>query len=156
MKPPEIKECPSCRALVKAGSTTCPACGYAFPKREPNHGDTAFEGNVISGAPTVIQVVDFWVSRHKKAGKPDSVKLSFFDKMEKEYCMWLALDHGGYATDKALPIVRQFGGKATTVEHALQEWTHWKKPVLISVRQEGRFTRILGIKFALPEEQRSL
>jgi len=147
IKSSPTKECPECHTVLNINVLECPECSHIFPKHEHNHGGEAYEGEVLSGKPDIIQVVDFWVTRHKKAGKPDSVKLSFFDKMNKEYCMWLALDHGGYATDKAIPIVRQFGGKANTVDQALQEWTHWKKPIQIGVKKDGKFDRIVGIKF---------
>jgi DNA repair protein RadD len=147
IKAPPMRECPNCHTMLHISVVICPECEYEFPSSELNHGGTAYEGEVISGQPVIITVTDMWVTRHKKQGKPDSVKITFFDKMSKEYSMWLALDHGGYATDKALPIVRQFGGKAKTVDEALQEWPYWKKPIKISIKQDGKFTRIVGIKF---------
>lgn len=147
IKATPMKECPECRALVNINVLSCPSCSHTFDKHEHNHGGSAFEGAVISGAPVIINVADFWVTRHKKAGKKDSVKLTFFDKMNKEYSIWLALDHGGFTSEKAMSVVRQFGGKATSVDQALQEWTYWKKPIRISVKPEGKFIRVDGIKF---------
>lgn len=155
IKSSPMKECPECHCVLNINVIECPSCDYIFPKHEHNHGGQAYEGEVLSGKPDIIAIVDFWVTRHKKSGKPDSVKLSFFDKMNKEYCMWLALDHGGYATDKAIPIVRQFGGKANTVDQALQEWTYWKKPIQIGVKQDGKYNRVVGIKFAEKEDKQT-
>jgi len=156
IKASPTKECPECHTVLNINVLQCPECEHIFDKHEHNHGGEGYGGDVLSGKPDILQITDFCVFRHKKSGKPDSVKLSFFDKMNKEYCMWLALDHGGYATDKAIPIVRQFGGKANTVEQALQEWTYWKKPIQIGVKKEGRFDRIVGIKFAEPKVQTHL
>lgn len=141
------KQCPACQAIVNIRVKTCESCGYEFPVVAP-HGTEAYNGAVMSGQTTQIEIVDFWVGRHKKPGKPDSLKLSFFDAVDKEYCMWLALDHGGYAAEKAMSVITRFGGRAKNVDEALKEWSYWKKPIGISVKPNGRFFEIVGVKFA--------
>jgi DNA repair protein RadD len=149
-----VKECPNCRTIVNIRVLQCPACGYVFPVIAP-HGDTAYGGAVMSGQVSLIDIVDFYVGRHKKPGKPDSLKLSFYDAMDREYCMWLALDHGGYATEKSISVVQRFGGKATNVDNALKEWSYWKKPIGISVKPRGKFHEIVGVKFARTEAKQN-
>jgi hypothetical protein len=96
----------------------------------------------------MVDVTDTWVSRHKKSGKPDSVKVAFYDKMEKEWPMWLALNSTSqYAQEKSQAIVKQFGGKAVDVDSALDEHFNWKAVEKIQVRMDGRFPRILGFVF---------
>lgn len=144
-----VKQCPQCQVILNIKVKSCPACGFEFPIVAP-HGTEAYNGAVMSGQVTIVEIVDFWVGRHKKPGKPDSLKLSFYDLSDKEYCMWLALDHGGYATEKSIAVVQKFGGKAMNVNDALKEWSYWKKPISISVKPRGRFFEIVGVKFAPP------
>ena len=73
-----VKECPECQSLVHAALRFC-SCGHKFPDPEFNHADRAYGGAVLSS-----QVVAEWVDvdyvnyyRHKKDGKPDSVKVTY-------------------------------------------------------------------------------
>ena len=146
-KPPPQKECPQCHAILSARATTC-ICGYEFPVAAP-HGTLAFDGAVLSGQekPTLISIAGVWISRHKKEGRPDSVKVTFYTSLDKEYYLWLGLDHGGYSTEKSLAIVKRFGGKATNVNDALKESEYWRKPVAISVKPRGKYFDVVGIVF---------
>lgn len=149
-----MKECPVCHVIIHARSVVCPGCGFEFPTTS-RHGTEAYDGAVMADqvAPFLVDVKDVWVSKHSKPGKTQSVKLSFYDSMEKEYPMWLCLDHQGYAQEKALAIVRQMGGKATTVEEALKEWPEWKKVERIQAKQDGKFVRVLGFQFKPNQSQ---
>jgi len=141
------KECPQCHAIVHARATTC-ICGYLFPI-VPQHGTKAFGGAVISSQEKaeIVPIAGVWISRHKKMGSPDMVKVTYFTKLDKEYYSYLGLDHGGYYAEKSLAIVRRFGGKATTVEQALKESEYWRKPVAISVKPRGKWWDVVGIVF---------
>jgi hypothetical protein len=155
--PDPVKECPNCHVILHTRTMVCPACDFAFPVTA-QHGVVAYDGAVLSDQQQsfVVNVVDTWVSRHKKQGKPDSVKVAFYDKEDREYALWLALDHDGYARDKALSIVRQFGGHATTVTDALKEHPYWKKVLNISVRPDGKFFRITGFVFGKQEPKQAV
>jgi DNA repair protein RadD len=144
-----LKECPKCHVIVHARVTVCGFCGYAFPVVAP-HGTTAYDGAVMMGQvkAETVQIAGVWYSRHKKAGKPDSVKVTFYTKLDKEYYTYLGLDHGGYFAEKSLAIVRRFGGKATNVTDALKESiVSWRKPVAISVKPRGPYFDVVGIAF---------
>jgi DNA repair protein RadD len=147
VKAAPLKECPQCHAIIHARVTVCD-CGFEFPAVAP-HGTEAFGGAVMSGQvkPEVVQIEGVWYGRHKKIGKPDSIKVTFFTKLDKEYYTYLGLDHGGYFAEKSLAIVRRFGGKATTVDQALKESEFWRKPVAISVKPRGKFFDVVGIVF---------
>ena len=56
-------------------------------------------------------------------------------------------------SEKALALVRQMGGKATTVEEALKEWPEWKKVDRIQAKQEGKFVRVTGFQFKPNQSQ---
>jgi DNA repair protein RadD len=147
VKAAPLKECPQCHAIVHARVTVCD-CGYKFPVVAP-HGTEAYDGAVMSGQikAEIVPIAGLYVSRHKKPGKPDSVKLTFYTKIDKEYYMWLGLEHGGYYQEKSLAVVKRFGGKAITVADALKESDYWRKPVAISVKPRGRFFDVVGIVF---------
>lgn len=163
-KAPPMKECPQCRAIVHARVTEC-ACGYKFPVSAP-HGSEAYAGAVLAEQikPEVVPIAGTWISRHTKAGSPDSVKVCFYTQLDKEYYMWLGLDHSGYYREKSLATVRKFGGKANTVEEALKESPYWKPVSAIQVRPRGKYWDVLGIVFgpnqqskdgkAVPQQQR--
>ena len=152
VKLPPKKECPTCHVIFHARIMVCPGCGYEFPIPEAtaNHGVESYSGPITSDqiAPFLVDVKDFWVSRHKKIGKPDSVKVAFYDSMEKEWPMWLSLNSTSqYAQEKSQAIVKQLGGKAMDVDSALDEHFNWKQVEKIQVRMDGRFPRILGFVF---------
>lgn len=142
-----LKECPQCHVIVHTRIIEC-ECGYQFPVVAP-HGTIAYDGAVLSGQvkAETVPIAGVWYSRHKKPGKPDSVKVTFFTKLDKEYYTYLGLDHGGYFAEKSHAIVRRFGGKSATVNDALKECDHWRKPIAISVKQRGRFFDVVGIAF---------
>jgi DNA repair protein RadD len=146
-KAPPMKECPQCRLVVHARVTVC-ACGYQFPVVAP-HGTEAYDGAVMSSQvkPEVIPIAGVWIGRHKKPGRPDSVKITFYTALDMEYYMWVGLDHDGYYKEKSLAVVKRFGGKAKTVDEALKESQYWRKPVAIAVKPRGRFFDIVGIIF---------
>ncbi|MFA5150809.1 MAG: DEAD/DEAH box helicase family protein, partial [Candidatus Omnitrophota bacterium] len=137
--PPPMRECDKCHAIFHAAIVKCPQCGYEkeVGPADPRHGAEAYSGPVLTSqqTPFLVDVKDFWVSRHKKHGKPDSLKVSFFDQMDKEFSMWLSLDSASaYAAEKSRAIIKQFGGKAATVDDALKEHFNWRKVERIRVK----------------------
>lgn len=154
--PEPTKECPQCHVILHSRIMQCPACDFQF-QATAAHGVEAYTGAVLKSQqePFVVEVKDTWISRHEKSGKPDSVKVAFYDSAEKEYAIWLALDHEGYAREKALSIVKQFGGSATTVDMALKESFTWKPVTHIQVRPDGRFFRIEGMVFGKSNPKQS-
>lgn len=148
-RPPAVKECPNCRVILYAREMVCPACDYHFPATAP-HGVAAYDGAVLKSQqqPFFVEVVDTWFSRHKKSGKPDILKIAMYDAQDREFPIWCCLGHDGYAREKAIAVVKSFGGTATTVDEALKENEFWKKPVKIKVAPNGKFFNVVGIEFA--------
>jgi DNA repair protein RadD len=152
--PPPIKECPKCHALIHARIIKCPACGYDFGIDKDdsvlNHGATAYSGPVMVDqiVPYLIDVKDMWVSKHSKPGKTPSLKIAFYDNLDKETSVWACLDHKGYAAEKARALIKQLGGSATSVEEGLKEWSRWKKVDKVQVKMEGKWPRVTGFVFA--------
>jgi len=146
-----VKECPKCETLVPAGLQYCP-CGYKFPAPELNHSSKAYEGAVLSS-----QVVAEWVDvddviyqRHKKLGKPDSVKVTYFCGIT-QINEWLCPDHGGYAASRYKARMNSLGAKAKTTEDALAEAPLvWTIPSRIKVKPRAdnpRFQEIVQLDY---------
>ena len=152
--PPPVKECPRCHALIHARIIKCPACGYGFGIDKDdsilNHGAEAYSGPVMVDqiVPYLIDVKQMWVSKHSKPGKTPSVKIAFYDNLDKETAVWACLDHKGYASEKAQALIKQLGGSAKTVDEALKEWPTWRKVDKVQVKMEGKWPRITGFVFA--------
>lgn len=148
-----VKECPSCQTMVSAGARYCPECAHKFPDPELNHGKNAYGGAVLSS-----QVVAEWVdvesvsyARHKKDGKPDSIKVSYHCGL-KTVSEWLCPDHGGYAASRYRARMGALGSTATTTEDALAEapvaWT-WPGKIKIHPRAaDPRFDEIVQLDYS--------
>ena len=152
-----LKQCPKCQALIYASARECPQCGYKYPDQDfiINHGNRAYDGAILTEQiqPEWVTVTDVCYSRHEKEGKPDSVKVVFFCGMSTQYPLWLALDHGGYATKKATRYINAAGGTADTVDEVLQTWKTWKRPKRIQIKQNGRFHDVVSIDFQDGKQQ---
>lgn len=148
-KTPPMKECEKCHVILHARVMICPSCGYEFPVVSP-HGTEAYSGAVLSNQrePFFVDIDTMYCTRHKKAGKPDILKIELCDATDKEFPIWCCLGHDGYAQEKARAIVKTFGGRSNTVDEALKEWSYWKKPKRIKVIPNGRFFNVIGIEFS--------
>ena len=102
------KKCPQCLALIHAGYTACPECGYVFPPKESNDKmtQTASSAGVISGQVdyTDYEVLDVYYCVHEKRGAdPDASKTMRvdyqvgFNEFKSE---WVCPEHTGYARGK--------------------------------------------------------
>jgi DNA repair protein RadD len=143
------KECPQCFEIVPASARFCPACYHEF-EQKPAHESTAYDGAVLSKQeePVWWIVEEVGAFRHKKAGKPDSIKMEFHCiGREFPFCQWLALDHGGYATNKAKEYINAAGGVAACVDDAMREYFVWKDPTRIQVKRDGKYWRIVSFDF---------
>ena len=160
--PAPMKQCPECQAIIYASYTECPECGHKYPihEREPNHGSRAYDGAMLKEQiPSKwLDVTDVTYSRHQKEGKPDSVKVTFSTVAGLTFPMWLAIEHGGYATTKALQYLSSVGSSTeTTVDSILKVCQYYKKPKKIEVRKNGKFYDILQIDIAEDDtEQKEL
>ena len=146
------KECPECQSMVATGLRYCP-CGYKFPEPELNHGSKAYGGAVLSS-----QVVAEWVdvdaayyARHKKEGKPDSVKVTYHCGMVT-VSEWLCPDHGGYAASRYKARMTALGATALTTDQALAEASKsWTVPDKIKIKpraDDPRFNEIVQLDYS--------
>lgn len=147
-----VKECPECQTMVAAGARYCP-CGHKFPDPELNHGANAYGGAVLSS-----QVVAEWAdvdsvtyARHKKEGKPDSIKVTYHCGM-KAVSEWLCPDHGGYAASRYKARKSALGAEADTTDDALAEAPKvWTVPGRIKIKpraDDPRFDEITQLDYS--------
>ena len=101
-----MKQCSSCYAFVHAAVKECEECGFAFPISELGGGlsKSAARNQAILAeqiTPTEKSVLFCNYSVHKKAGKPDSMKVTY-TTTEGAHSEWVCFEHTGYARDKAV------------------------------------------------------
>lgn len=148
-----VKECPECQAMVYAGLRVCIECGHEFPAPELNHGKNAYGGAVLSSQAQAewVEVDDVTYQRHKKQGKPDSVRVTYHCGI-KTVNEWLCPDHGGYATSRYKARMSALGASALTTDDALAE-AHlvWTMPTHIKIKpraNDPRFDEIVQLDYS--------
>ncbi|CAB4151930.1 SSL2 DNA or RNA helicases of superfamily II [uncultured Caudovirales phage] len=93
------KKCPECGCVVHIKVTACPSCEFVFP---PNTNELTAKpsSEQILSAPEELKVIAWSVSRHKKTGKPDSLKITYSTEAGN-FNEFLCFDHGGMASQMA-------------------------------------------------------
>jgi DNA repair protein RadD len=103
------KECPECHALIAAGYTHCPECGYEFaPPERRRHEAKASEAGILSAKITTTRysVRDVLYGVHKKRGSnddaPRSLRVDYKVGWNEYKSEWVCLEHAGYARQRAI------------------------------------------------------
>ena len=88
-------------------------------------------------------------SRHTKVGKPDSLRVDYYENIYTRYSEWVCLEHGGFAGRRARRWWLNRGGDqlAMTVSQALLEAEYLKIPTQIKVEEDGKYWKILDFRF---------
>jgi len=161
-----IVVCQSCGDAFSRAVRKCPHCDWEIPKQEVErmeaedkqrrmHAAKASDRNIISGDPEEFIVDGVTVHRHKKTGKPDSIRVEYRCGM-LVFREWICLEHGGFAEDKARTWwARRFGGEEArniTVDEAMSNMfladgiKNLTKS--ITVVRKGKFTEITNYKIS--------
>lgn len=155
-----MKECPNCQEMVAAGALTCPACGAEFPPREEvRHEARASSLDVISieerPSVEVLTVERVRLRVHRKAGKPDSVKISYGIDLGREINEWVTLGTP-WMRRQAEKIWASFGGKRPMPEDAagwVERQGELSMPFGIAVNNSGRWPRVVERHFREPGDE---
>ena len=160
-----FKDCPECGIECHIVCVECPECGYEWPAQEYEEATDLPELKAVTfePAPPVAWKVDKveW-RRHKKEGKPDSVRIDYFNHDNARYnnfgnmipiaSEWLCFDHGGYATEQAKKWWRKMhiADVPESTDDALDILGN--KPGLmipaeITIQADGRFKRVTNHMF---------
>lgn len=102
------KECPECHAVIAAGYSVCPECGFEFPDREKaKHDAKASTAGILSGE---VKTTDFSVEEvsyrvHQKRDAPDTaprtMRVDYRIGWQTSFSEWVCFEHDGYARQKA-------------------------------------------------------
>lgn len=151
------KQCESCQTMVHAACQICPECGFEFPAPTLNHGASSYRGAMLSS-----QVVAEWYdvdsvayARHKKEGKPDSVKVTYYAGL-LSVSEWLCPDHGGYAESRYKARKGLLNSDANSTDEALNECHFWVKPSRVKVKpssHDPRYQEIVQFDYTQLEKK---
>jgi len=170
----KLEKCPECKEIFSRAVRTCPECGWTIPKKQIEreeaeeaqrrmHGTTASSRNIISSnGPETIKVDGVRVARHKKPGKPDSLRVTYRSGL-RTYSEWVCLDHHGPAGNMAGSWWRKRFecDKTPTVDQALQdiflEASLSAITKTITVRPKGKYHEITNVGLVgQPQTERTL
>lgn len=148
--PSPFKECPECGEFVGKATQVCPCCNYEWPVR---HEAKADDAPVIAPPPEPkrVDVYGTTYQRHKKEGKPDSLRVTYCSWFGS-HSEWVCLEHGGYAGEKA---ARWWLGRTTrpelpvpaTVTDALIGQDELREVASIELVPDGRYERVGRVWF---------
>jgi len=137
-----VKTCEKCQTMCHAACLQCPECGHEFPPPALNHNANSYSGAMLSS-----QVVAEWYyvdsvayARHKKEGKPDSLKVTYYAGL-MSVSEWLCPDHGGYAASRYTARKELLNSDADSTDDALNDCHFWNEPSRIKVKPSGHDPR---------------
>jgi len=148
---PPVKECPKCQELCPSGVLVCPACGHEFPDREiVKHEASPSYLAVISDdvGPAEIPAVsvqNMRTRRHQKAGKPDSLRITYTINMVTDVSEWLCFSHGDFMRRKASQAWGSLGGDMPAPEstdEAMDRLSELTPPTHLRVNESGSFPSV--------------
>lgn len=142
-----IKVCPQCDVMVHASVRVCDNCGYEFP-RYTKITQTASEAELIrSGLPETkwVKVMGAFYSRHKKNGKPDSVKVTYQCGL-RQFTEYIFPEGKGDRFFKWWKE-RSVAPVPKTVTEFLELLEYIRKPAEIRVNFSSKYFDILNYKF---------
>lgn len=148
--PGEFPNGNKCYATLHAATMKCPHCAYVFPDPGLNLDVTASDAAVLSSqlAPKTVAVSRVAYFRHKKEGKPDSLRIEYLCGLET-YRDWWHFEHGQYPREKACREWRANAGTAppNTITEALSRINELRMPAHISVKKIGKYHQVTGVDY---------
>ena len=168
-EPPPQKLCPNCGDYIPRTASICPHCKHEFTKvsepRALTHGLEATTADPLAISITRLRVLDVSYARHRKEGKPDSMRVIYDTVPEdctnrfeyilksKEVREWVCFEHPGYAGIKAMDWAHRRGVSPCpkTVTEALN--ATFDVPTYITVRQAGRYPEVIHHEFTNPRKE---
>lgn len=156
--------CGDCGDTFSHARRICPNCKWEIPKQEverveaeererARHAEEASRLSILGKEPVDFPIDEVKFFRHKKTGKPDSVRVEYRSGtvVLRE---WVCLEHGGYAEQKARKWwAQRFGSdsaKTITVEEALNDFFLEKQVEAVTQEikavKEGKYYSILSHK----------
>ncbi len=157
--------CAECENAFSRAVKVCPFCGWEIPPQEVErheaeerekrlHEAQAAQRNILGSEPEELNVDGVSVHRHRKPGKPDSIRVQYRCCGLTTIREWICLDHGGYAEKKARAWWWQRFGKkeaeSITVDQAFEDMFLSERiraiTESITVIRQGKHHKIIGYK----------
>ena len=161
----KLAKCGQCENMFSRAVKKCPSCGWEIPpvqreifeaedeRERQMHAAKAHAGMLLA-KPRWMPVNGVSLRLHRKAGKPDSVRVEYMCGMTvvKE---WLLLDHGSYGISKARKWLSDRGlpmyeSSADMLEHCTGAMIANVVKSLL-VRYEGKYLRIAATDIVTPD-----
>ncbi len=146
-----IKVCPSCQEICHAAARICPACQNPFPPPEPK--PLKLRDVDIMGLSGIEMIVDrwFWYRHISRASGKEMLKVSYRAGLAgHKVTEYLAVNHGGYAGQKALETLAYISKKSGVEIDSLDDLDRvsellnaGKPPDTIEYKVDGKFYRVL-------------
>jgi DNA repair protein RadD len=149
------KVCPDCGQGNPISARDC-FCGYHFPEAQTIVHTQAAALDIISGrtdlSPQWIDVTGVSYARHTKEGSPDSLRVTYQCGL-LQHREWICLEHQGGIKNKAISWWSRRTGNnnrhyPSDITEALGLTGNLLMPYQIAVRPSGKYTEIVGHKFA--------
>ncbi len=170
-----LYDCCQCGDTFSRQLRKCPNCGWEIPKQEIEaaeaeererrlHEAKTSQQEVLSGVPEEIPVSEVHVYRHKKQGKPDSLRIEYRCGM-RIFREWICLDHNGLARQKAhYWWLRRFHAPVLTIDELLGDFESdyaanlilTQRTKTITVRRTGKYTEIIDYDLRTEKEVEDL
>ena len=150
-----MKVCPNCGERAPIGATECPTCQTPYPPpelpeiREPSNA-AILSTQVTKSKIVVYPVTSAEYTVHRKLGKPDSMRVDYFDGCMIVGSEWVCLEHEGFAGAKARAwwSKRNNAGLPlpTSSQHAVTmlQTNRLLEPTEITVDETGKFHQIIS------------
>jgi DNA repair protein RadD len=147
-----MKICPECGAPNLIAARECLTCGAEFEMQGSQVSTRAATMEILSRTktPEWLDVTDIRYRRHTKPGKPDSLCVSYYTGL-LAHREWICFEHTGYAREKAVSWWKKRAPATqvpNTVTEALTAYQALAVAKKILVRENGKFTEIVGVSFA--------
>jgi DNA repair protein RadD len=155
---PPTRVCPECATYVHISVRVCPECGHEFPREEkvaPGASTSALiAGERPQAEPKQVEVfaVDRVIAvRHQKAGKPDSVRVSYYCG-SRRFTDFVGVEHSGFMKMRArkwwalhAPVKNAALPRTTTA--LLDVIEHIRVPTHIKVVTNLKYPEIIAYDF---------
>lgn len=144
------KHCPSCEALIALAATVCPHCGAEMPAAPsmPNHDLRPSDAPILADGQARTEWRDVQamrITRHDKAGKLPSMRVSYQLNAALWVDEWVCLCHSGYPLAKARQWLSARAYDWLPLESALK--VSWPQPQRIKIKWGGKYPEILDWHF---------
>jgi DNA repair protein RadD len=153
------KVCSNCGEICAGGCSTCPACGFVFPKKEREAKSLDLHDDDIMGNDNRVREMQLegwaWRTHVGKSSNKEMLLVKYYsehlsDPIIKEH---LCIEHGGYAQERAMRTLFVIATKAKVVSELQHDdlslndiadiMNGADPPTSIKYKADGKFYRVL-------------